>query len=317
MKLNYFSCHFYYSRKKNIFFPCFYFQMENPWNIQSIYDFQFFNCPSCIFKNHSKQEFFSHAYQFHPESIEYFQNINDESLNDIVFPSELDMKQIKTENYEVNNFNDEHDLSYVMSQNEEDNLNSIKVENVEIENESQFENSETFVYEHFSEDANFDEVNINEELTEDEIFSSSELVTNEIYDYASVSWAKTEQNKMKKHKCEICKKAFITPSKLKRHTSAVHNSLRNNYNKCNKCDLCGKVFSRLQHLKTHISCVHEGQKMYKCDWCDKAFGQSEHLKTHVRIVHEGIKNYQCTYCSYAGGTAQNLRSHISRIHEKH
>ena len=264
--------------------------MENPWNIQSIYEFQFFNCPSCIFKNHSKQEFFSHAYQFHPESIEYFKNINDESLNDIVFPSELDMKQIKTENYEVNDFNDEHDLSDVISQNDEDPLNCIKVENLEIEHESQFENSETFVSEHFSQEASFDEENINGELAEDEIVSDLELAINEVYNYSSTSWAKDEQNeieKMKKHKCEICEKAFITPSKLKRHSS-THKALKNN-----------------------------PKNKHKCEICERAFFSPSKLKRHTRIVHEGIKNYQCTYCSYAGGTAQNLRSHISRIHEKH
>ena len=71
--------------------------MENPWNILSIYEFQFFICPSCIFKNNSKQEFINHAYEYHPESIEYIMNINDESLNDIIFPSNEDSYEIKTE----------------------------------------------------------------------------------------------------------------------------------------------------------------------------------------------------------------------------
>ena len=60
--------------------------MENPWNIQSIYEFQYFNCPSCVFKNHSKQEFVKHAYEFHPESIDYFTNICDGSLKDVECP---------------------------------------------------------------------------------------------------------------------------------------------------------------------------------------------------------------------------------------
>ena len=51
--------------------------MENPWNIQTIYELQYFNCPSCIFKNHSKQEFINHAYDIHPESIEDLKSIDD------------------------------------------------------------------------------------------------------------------------------------------------------------------------------------------------------------------------------------------------
>ena len=45
--------------------------MENPWNIDSIYDLQYFNCPSCIFKDHSKQEMVNHVFEFHPDSIHH------------------------------------------------------------------------------------------------------------------------------------------------------------------------------------------------------------------------------------------------------
>ena len=72
--------------------------MENPWNIISIYELQYFNCPSCIFKNNSKQEFINHACESHPETIEHLKNIQDKSLADIVLPwSEVSVQIIKTE----------------------------------------------------------------------------------------------------------------------------------------------------------------------------------------------------------------------------
>ena len=71
--------------------------MENPWNIKSLYELQFFNCPSCMFKNHSKQEIVNHAYEIHPESIEYLKNIKDESLTDIEYPWNVPDIYIKTE----------------------------------------------------------------------------------------------------------------------------------------------------------------------------------------------------------------------------
>ena len=37
-------------------------KQQNPWNIESIYDLQYFNCPSCTFKNKHKQEIIIHAY---------------------------------------------------------------------------------------------------------------------------------------------------------------------------------------------------------------------------------------------------------------
>ena len=60
----------------------------NPWNIQSLYDLQYYNCPSCIYKINSKQEFVNHAYDFHPESEEYLRNIKDGSISDIDLPSD-------------------------------------------------------------------------------------------------------------------------------------------------------------------------------------------------------------------------------------
>ena len=81
--------------------------MDNPWNIQSIYELQYFNCPSCIYKNHCKQELINHAYEFHPESINYLANISDKSLSDINLPSSR--CEIKTEiNTDLEFLNDEY-----------------------------------------------------------------------------------------------------------------------------------------------------------------------------------------------------------------
>ena len=60
--------------------------MNNPWNIYSIYELQFFNCPSCMFRHSSKQEIVYHAFECHPESVYYLSNISDNSLSDVSCP---------------------------------------------------------------------------------------------------------------------------------------------------------------------------------------------------------------------------------------
>ena len=67
---------------------------DNPWSVQSIYELQYFNCPSCVFKNHSKQDFINHGFKFHPEAIEHLINIQKDgsSLSDIDCP--WDIKEI-------------------------------------------------------------------------------------------------------------------------------------------------------------------------------------------------------------------------------
>ena len=70
---------------------------ENPWDIKSIYELQYFNCRSCVYKNHFKQEFINHAYEFHPEAIVYLTNIQDGSLNDINIPWDINNIETKVE----------------------------------------------------------------------------------------------------------------------------------------------------------------------------------------------------------------------------
>ena len=55
-------------------------KVENPWHIQSIYELQYFICPSCPFRHSSKQDFINHTYESHPEVIVDLENIKDGSL---------------------------------------------------------------------------------------------------------------------------------------------------------------------------------------------------------------------------------------------
>ena len=65
--------------------------MVNIWKFESIYELQFFNCPACVYKNKSKQEFVDHACNIHPESATYLMNISD--IDDVICPrNEIDIK---------------------------------------------------------------------------------------------------------------------------------------------------------------------------------------------------------------------------------
>ena len=77
-------------------------KLENPWNIESLYDLQYFNCPSCSYKNSSKQDFVCHAFDTHPDSVDYLRNIVDGSLSDILCPWD-NSNDYKSENSNENN----------------------------------------------------------------------------------------------------------------------------------------------------------------------------------------------------------------------
>ena len=58
-------------------------ELTNPWNIHSFFELQYWICPTCSYKNRSKQEMVNHAYEYHPESVYFLNNINDNSLTGI------------------------------------------------------------------------------------------------------------------------------------------------------------------------------------------------------------------------------------------
>ena len=90
---------------------------ENPWDIESIYVMQYFVCPSCTYKHISKQDFVCHAFDNHPESVNYLKNISDDSFNDILCP--WDSNDFKTEEIDENIDLNDHKIET------SDNLNEI------------------------------------------------------------------------------------------------------------------------------------------------------------------------------------------------
>ena len=67
-------------------------EIENLWDgIEMIYEFQFFNCPACSYKNSSKKDFVYHAYENHPESGVNLKRISESCLNDILPPWDLEL----------------------------------------------------------------------------------------------------------------------------------------------------------------------------------------------------------------------------------
>ena len=50
---------------------------SNPWDVKSLAEFHFYNCPSCTEKYNDEQDFVGHAFTSHPESAEFLNKIWD------------------------------------------------------------------------------------------------------------------------------------------------------------------------------------------------------------------------------------------------
>ena len=170
--------------------------MMNPWNINSFYDLQYFNCPSCIFKDPSKQEMVYHVYNYHPESIAYFVNIKDDSLIDVICPWNI-KKEMVDDNYEDTKIDD--DINYDNHNVEEDAVDPSMVDVcIKSEDTEQFDNKEKM-----------NELKILQETNSNE-------------------------GKLKKFSCTMCIKSFCQKAVLKTHVKTVHEGVKDF--KCNSCE---------------------------------------------------------------------------------
>ena len=321
--------------------------MENPWKIQSIYELQYFNCPTCNFKDNSKQEFINHAYEFHKESIDFLMKIDDNSLSDITCPW-TEIKEILTKIKK-----EEPDNDPVFAETLENSaLYEVKTEILE--------DSESEIKPEYD----FDE-NINDGLPDPlniEMANSDYNFLHDEYDkikpkcdicgkHFSSKWNLRqhkeivhEGKKLFKFKCDRCEKSFTRPHHLNKHVDTVHKNKKiYNCDLCEKsfgemgnlqkhvkniheeqkniecyhnCEMCGKDFLSKGSLKSHKETVHEGKNQVKCEICGKLFTQSGSLKKHIQSIHEGMDSYKCELCDKVFNQIQNLRKHIKSIHEK-
>ena len=291
--------------------------MENPWNIQSIYDLLYFNCPSCVYKNHSKQDLINHASDFHPESIEFLKNIKDKSLIDIVFPCQLEPKiNIKTEEHQPEE-NYEIDKN-IYNTDTVSNIKSEKVDDIDI-NVDQYHivKEEAFDYNNDEHNKEMNEGlgNFNmqdydlKEIKEDPLTINVQDTVK--YNDPSDMRKKAFVDKIMNLYCEYCGKKFTRADSQKRHIKIVHEG-RKDF----KCETCGKEFSEKAHLKQHIRTVHEGHKEYKCETCNSEFAHLGSLKMHIKTVHEGIKDHKCGICGKDFSRKQDVKYHIKIVHER-
>ena len=131
--------------------------------------------------------------------------------------------------------------------------------------------------------------------------------------------------------CQLCSKAFSSPSSLQKHVKNAHSTAKTKY-RCSRCDktygssaalnmherthsggcacsFCGKVFSRPWLLQGHIR-THTGEKPFSCDICHKRFADKSNLRAHTQ-THSSLKPYSCTNC----GKAFALKSYLSKHEE--
>ncbi|KAK5977698.1 hypothetical protein GCK32_009678 [Trichostrongylus colubriformis] len=118
----------------------------------------------------------------------------------------------------------------------------------------------------------------------------------------------------KTHACPECRKIFLRPAELKRH-SVVHAEVRPKW----KCEQCDSEFSHKAGLEMHKKTVHDDplNAFVTCKICSQTFAKQSNLNRHIKKQHP-IQTEKavldCPECSCVFFSHRTLTRHRRAIH---
>ena len=285
----------------------------NPWQVDSIQEFTFLNCPECVFYTKQEKYFEDHAIEKHPLSSVFF-GINAKGEEDL---KQINFAGVPVELIEVNY----DEISAEIQQNiimQDDLKNS----DVFISTGNFSENSDHFQGFQINQIVSPKEDELKVSSVHDEIKPQQCLICGESF---------TTQKQLKEHStlvhdevkpypCSICGNCFSRSKLLNQHVSVVHEG-----NKLFQCSLCNFKSGLQGNMRHHINRMHEGldiqimylgEKKYNCTICNFSVGLNSELYRHIREIHNGKQNWQCVTCKVSFKNKVLLRGHEkSRRHK--
>ena len=264
------------------------FDESNPWNILSIYQLQFFNCPCCSFRDNSKQNFFDHALQNHPESKPYFFNICDGSLDDVDWlkeEEEIEEHEMKNEPFENEPIHNETIQNEVPSR-------IVKSKRDEAIHNSHEKFKCNFCEQGFQ---SYSNLSIHMLEGHEEIYHSIPLTINDPLKPQLISSLN--------QKCEICIETLPGRKDLIHHYLKFH---------VRKCAFCLQSFQDILQLANHLDEVHDTIPLacYTCNLIFKACrDKNEHIK--ASNCQEG---HRCPKCGKDSKDWHSLSKHFHGFH---
>ena len=310
--------------------------VENPWDVNSIYDFNYFCCPECDIKSKTKQDFVDHASSTHPKAIGAFQSITDGSLNDVQIPALSPNVDLSEETKDLRN----EDFLLYPDNNEDEPLARRKKSyicemcNFRAKNSTIFQTHMKKVHQTHSALTcpECKEVfssghtlkvhlwNIHQQGKSSEkclcslcgktIIGRSNFKKHEREKHGIITAAFVQRRKPTKIQCEKCLVNFDSPKSLDEHWIACYGESRDF--RCPQCDL---YWSSGPSLNAHLKIDHNVPEMYTCSTCGKCLKKKASLESHVKVEHEKIKDHICHLCGSSFARAQGLRFHMQRVHE--
>lgn len=262
---------------------------NNPWDVYSIFDFNYFCCPECDFKLKSdfetsaKQDFVNHAISNHPLAVNFLHQISDGSLDDLALPfhgyfhgtkikeEPLELPESEFDGY-CNNFVKTEIAQMVPGEKRKLKRNSKKKKKLKGKIDGYLETKKIK----------------KEQSGEGE---------------DSISMPKEEL------KCNICGKVYNRAGRLKTHIEFVHEG-----KKSFVCDRCPRKFISKDSLEYHMAFEHELKELgiddtNLSDHCD-----NPKVKELLRKSHNKVQILKKQLCKLCGKEVHGRNTHIREKH---
>ena len=309
---------------------------SNPWNVGSIDEFSYFNCPECTFHTKEDKNFQDHATRNHPLSSVLFSK----GTKVITFSGRNDLnhlKQIASDqkcNELLSKYKLPDKLQVSMSKVDKSKRitnvppNNLKGQQLQKASEEKMEKHTKTTNKEIYE-TNLDTSDSLETTLSSRNFAELQATENEIDPLAANDDSEDSKlvpkSKKKLIQCYSCQTKFSIEKELVSHFAEKHPE-----KKPYKCNICDTTFSLKHILKRHLSTQHENKVAIMCQYCEKTFSRKENLRSHhllahfgepFSIVHEDVKTvsselYGCDICKTFFSIKSNLMNHIESAHGK-
>jgi len=276
----------------------------NPWQVHSIQDFSFLNCPECSFKSKEENFFQHHAMQNHPLSFVLFElddvKVKVEEENSAVTSEEQNKRHDKFESYIGVKLEEDESLHY-----EDNNIDPMRHCTISFD-----ENEEGEVIPKIIKKKT---VKSNSSLTSLKKKKKRKILFDDYDDHKddSIENSNTilDESSIEKIKCYYCEEYFTKQKMLKEHAQ-IH-SIDGNFS-CKDCDKKLPTYKKLIHhnLNQHTS--------YTCAKCQKVLPGKQVYDNHKKACHvdKSIKMFKCDQCPHATHAKEYLNNHKKRMHAK-
>ena len=316
---------------------------QNPWNIQSLFDLQYFNCPSCLYKDNSRQEFVNHAYKSHPESKQYLSNIKDRSMSDLMIPlmfkeeildyddnlqeSDQNLCDVKNESNDKDQFltqmvkcyycSKEMDRNIVRTHMEKSHPSKPVIFNIMKDITSALEDDKIEIIDSIKDEIIDPELNsvIETEYSNEDVLASIPMVQC-YYCKITIIHSEIRNHIEEQHPSEEVIYIPIDSAKMDEENDIDTNSGKNTSTDQEfhqQCSNCNKKFRQDARLKAHQKRC--GKNKLKCDYCEEKFSFHHSRRNHILDKHKDAEKYKCDMCEKEFTNPLKLKSHKLKIHE--